>query len=48
MLEAVDTIADTRKVYRWAEYIVDILKGICEKFQESGVLVFVPRKMFPR
>ena len=32
MLEAVDTIADTGKIYRWDEYVTDMLKGICEKF----------------
>ena len=32
MLEAVDTIADKEKIYRWAEYVTDMLKGICEKF----------------
>ena len=31
MLEAVDTIFDTGKVYRWVEYVVDMIKGICEK-----------------
>ena len=31
MIEAVYTIADTVKVYRWAEYVADMLKGICEK-----------------
>ena len=39
MLEAVDTIADTGKIYRWVEYIVDMLKGICEKCQESGGII---------
>ena len=31
MLEVVDTISHTGKIYRWAEYVVDMLKGICEK-----------------
>ena len=31
MLEALDTIVDTGKIYRCAEYVVDMLKGICEK-----------------
>ena len=39
MLEAVDTIADMEKVYRWAQYVTDMLKGICEKFQESGGII---------
>ena len=25
MLEVVDTIVDTRKVYRWAQYVADML-----------------------
>ena len=41
MLEAVDTIAETRKVYRWAQYVVDMLKYICEKCQElAGIIRF--------
>ena len=39
MLEAVDTIANTGKVYRWDEYVTDMLKGICEKCQESGGII---------
>ena len=31
MLEAVDMIFDIGKVYIWAEYVIDMLKGICEK-----------------
>ena len=31
MLEAVDTIAEIGKVYIWAQYVVDMLKTICEK-----------------
>ena len=42
MLEAVDTIADTEKIYRWSEYVADMLKGICEKFQESGGIIRFP------
>ena len=42
MLEVVDTIADTEKIYRWAEYVADMLKGICEKFQESGGIIRFP------
>ena len=41
MLEAVNTIADTRKIYRWAQYVANMLKTICEKFQESvGIIRF--------
>ena len=42
MLEVVDTITNTWKIYRWAEYFVDMLKGICEKFQESGGIIRFP------
>ena len=31
MLEAVDTIACTGKIYRWAQHVADMLKTICEK-----------------
>ena len=31
MLEVVDTIVETGKVYRWAQYVTDMLKSICEK-----------------
>ena len=31
MLEAVDTITHTGNIYRWAEYVADMLKGICKK-----------------
>ena len=39
MLEAVDMIANTGKVYIWAECVIDMLKGIYEKFQESGGII---------
>ena len=42
MLEAVDTIANIGKIYRWAKYVVDMLKGICEKCQESGGIIRFP------
>ena len=42
MLEALDTIANTRKIYRWVEYVTNMLKGICEKFQESGGITRFP------
>ena len=45
MLEAVDTIADTRKIYRWVEYVADMLKGICEKCQESRGIIRFPSLM---
>ena len=39
MLEVVDTIATNRKIYRWAEYIADMIKNICEKCQETGGII---------
>ena len=42
MLEAVDTIVKTRKVYRWDQYVTDMLKGICDKCQDSrGIIRFL-------
>ena len=41
MLEAVNTIADTGKIYHWAQYLINMLKTICEKCQESvGIIRF--------
>ena len=31
MLEVVDTVVDIGKIYRWVEYVADMIKGICEK-----------------
>ena len=42
MLEAVDTITDTGKIYIWDEYLTDMLKGIHEKCQESGGIIRFP------
>ena len=42
MLEVVDTIADTGKIYRWPEYVINMLKGICEKSQELGRIIRFP------
>ena len=42
MLEAVDTIATNGKVYRWAEYVSNMIKNICEKFQETGGIIKFP------
>ena len=41
-LEVVDTISNMGKVYRWAEYVPNMLKGICEKFQELGWIIRFP------
>ena len=42
MLEAVDTIATNGKVYRWAEYVADMIKNICEKCQETRGIIRFP------
>ena len=39
------TIVDTGKIYRWAEHVIDMLKGICEKCQESGRIIRFPSLM---
>ena len=45
MLEVVDTIFDTGKIYKWVEYVADILKGIYEKCQDSGGIIRFPSLM---
>ena len=42
MLEAVNTIATNGKIYRWAEYVIDMIKTICEKCQETGGIIRFP------
>ena len=42
MLEVVDTIANIGKIYRCAERVIDMLKGICENCQESGGIIRFP------
>ena len=42
MLEAVDTIATNGKIYRWAEYVTDMVKTICERCQETGGIIRFP------
>ena len=42
ILEAVDTIATDGRVYRWGDYVVDMVKTICERFQEVGGIVKFP------
>ena len=42
ILEAIDTITDTRKIYHWAHYVADMLKTICEKCQESAGIIMFP------
>ena len=42
MLEAVDTIATNGKIYRWVEYVTEMIKTICEKCQEMGGIIRFP------
>ena len=42
MLEAIDTIATNGKIYRWAEYVIEMIKTICEKCQEIGGIIRFP------
>ena len=42
MLEAVDTIATNGKIYRWVEYVADMIKTIYEKCQETGGIIRFP------
>ena len=42
MLEAVDTIAINGKIYKWVEYVVDMVKTICEGCQETGGIIRFP------
>ena len=42
MLEAVDTIATDGRIYRWDEYVADMVKTICERCQETGGTIRFP------
>ena len=42
MLEAVDTIATNIRIYRWAEYVTDMVKTICERCQKTGGIIKFP------
>ena len=42
MLEDFDTIATKGKIYRWAEYVADMVKTICERCQEMGGIIKFP------
>ena len=42
MLEVVDTIVTNGKIYRWAEYVIDMVKTICERCQEMGGIIRFP------
>ena len=42
MLEDVDTIAELGKTYCWDQYVAGMIKGICEKCQETIVAIKFP------
>ena len=42
MLEAIDTIATDGRIYRWDEYVTDMVKTICERCQETGGIIKFP------
>ena len=39
ILEVVDMIATNGKIYRWAEYVTNMVKTICEICQETGGVI---------
>ena len=42
MLEVVDTITTDKRIYRWGDYVVDMVKTICERCQETGGIIKFP------
>ena len=42
MLEAIDTIATDGRIYRWGDYVADMIKTICEHCQEMGGIIKFP------
>ena len=42
MIEVVDTIATDGKIYRWDEYVTDMVDTICERCQEMGGIIRFP------
>ena len=42
MLEAIDTIVTNGKIYRWDEYVANMVKTICERCQETGGIIRFP------
>ena len=42
MLEAVNTIATDARIYRWGDYVADMVKTICEICQETGGIIKFP------
>ena len=42
MLEAVDTIATDGRIYRWSDYVTDMVNTIYERCQEMGGIIKFP------
>ena len=42
MLDAVDKITTDGRIFRWAEYLADLVKTICERCQETGGIIKFP------
>ena len=42
MLEAVDTIATDGWIYKWAEYVAEMVNTIYERCQETGGIIKFP------
>ena len=39
MLEVINCIEELGKIYYWDQYIADMIKYICKKFQETGAII---------
>ena len=42
MLEAIDTIATDGRIYRWGDYFTNMIKTVCERYQEMGGIIKFP------
>ena len=42
MLEAVDIIVTDSQIYRWGDYVADMIENICERCQEMGGIIKFP------
>ena len=42
MLEDVDTISTDGQLYRWGDYIANMVKTVCERCQEMGGIIKFP------
>ena len=42
MLEAIDTIATDGRIYRWGDYVANMIKTICERCKETGGMIKFP------